>query len=148
MGSITALLKKHRIIALDTCLWIYHFEKHPELSKPVGQILTAVAKGQCQAIASELVLLELITGPLKVGRQDAADEYEILLTHYPNLTLAPITRNILLEAAQIRALYGFRSPDAIILATAKEHGATLVVSNDLNWSRYPDFTILRLSDFA
>ena len=148
MGSVTALLKKHRIIALDTCLWIYHFEQHPELSKPVGQILTAVARGQCKAIASELVLLELITGPLKLGRQDAADEYETLLTHYPNLTLAPITRNILLEAAQIRALHGFRTPDAIILATAKQHGATLVVTNDLNWSRYPDLTILCLSDIA
>ncbi len=125
MGSVTDLLKKHRVIALDTCLWIYHFEKHPELSKPVEQILTSVAKGQCKAIASELVLLELITGPLKLGRQDVADEYETLLTHFPNLTLAPITRNMLLEAAQMRALYGFRTPDAIILATAKEHGATL-----------------------
>jgi len=148
MGSVTALLKKHRIIALDTCLWIYHFEQHSELSRPVAQILTAVARGRCKAIASELVLLELITGPLKLGRQDAADEYETLLTHYPNLTLAPITRNILLEAAQIRALYGFRTPDAIILATAKEHGATLVVTNDQNWSRYPDLTMLCLSDFA
>ena len=148
MGSVTALLKKHRIIALDTCLWIYHFERHPEFSKPVELILTAVARGRCKAIASELVLLELITGPLKLGRQDAADEYETLLTHYPNLTLAPITRNILLEAAQIRALYGFRTPDAIILATAKEHGAILVVTNDQNWSRYPDFTMLCLSDFV
>jgi len=148
MGSITDLLTKHRIIALDTCLWIYHFEKHPEFSKPVEQILTSVVKGQCKAIASELVLLELITGPLKLGRQDAADEYEILLTHYPNLTLAPITRNILLDAAQIRAVYGFKTPDAIIIATAKEHGARLVVTNDQSWSRYPDHTILCLSEIT
>ena len=148
MGSVTALLKKHRIIALDTCLWIYHFERHPEFSRPAAQILTAVAKGQCQAIASELVLIELITGPLRLGRQDIADEYEILLTHYPHLSLAPITRHILLEAAQIRALHGFRTPDAIMLATAKEYSATLVVTNDQSWSRYPHLDMLCLSEIA
>lgn len=146
MGSITNLLKKHHVIALDTCLWIYHFEQHPAYSKSVEQILTSVAKGQCKAVASELVLLELITGPLKLGRQDVADEYETLLTHYPGLTLMPITRNILLEAANIRALYGFRTPDAIILSTAKEYGATLVVTNDQSWSKFSDLTMLCLSE--
>lgn len=144
MGSITDLLKKHRLIALDTCLWIYHFEKHPELAKSVEQILTAVAAGQCRAIVSELVLLELTAGPLKLGRQDVADEYETLLTHFPGLTLAPVTRSILLHAAQLRALHGFRTPDAIILATAKEHGVTLVVTNDQSWSKYPDLATLCL----
>ena len=148
MGSITDLLKNHRIIALDTCLWIYHFERHPELSRPAEQILTAVAKGQCKAVASELILFELITGPLKLGRQDIADEYEALLMHFPNLTLAPITRNILLEAAQIRALYGFRTPDAIILATARKHDATLVVTNDQSWSRYPDLATVNLANIS
>ena len=148
MGPVTELLKKHRVIALDPCLWIYHFEQHTELSKPVEQILSAVARGQCRAIASELVLLELITGPLKLGRQDVADEYELLLSYYPNLLLAPITRNILLAAAQIRASHGFRTPDAIILATAKEHDATLVVTNDQSWSRYPALKMLCLSEIA
>lgn len=148
MGSVADVLKKHRIIALDTCLWIYHFERHPELSIPAERILTAVAKGRCRAIASELILLELLAGPLKLGRQDVADEYEILLTNFPNLTLAPITRAVLLEAARIRALHGLRTPDAIMLATAKAHDATLVVTNDRNWSRYPDLATLCLSEFA
>ena len=148
MGSVTNLLKKHSTIALDTCVWIYHFEQNPEFADNTRQILTAVAKGQCRTVVSELLLMELITGPLKLGRQDVADEYETLLTHYPNLTLAPITRNVLLEAAQMRALYGFRTPDAIILATAKEYGATLVVTNDQSWSRYPHLTMLCLSEIA
>ncbi len=142
--TITELLKQHRIIALDTCLWIYHFEHHPMYSSQAGQILTAVQEGRCKAVISELVLLELVTGPLKLGKQDVADEYETLLTHFPNMTLAPVTRNIVLEAARIRALYGYRTPDAIILATAKEHSATLVVTNDQQWGDYPELAILNL----
>jgi len=145
MESLKALFKKHQVIALDTCVWIYHFEQKPEFADITRQILTVVVKGQCKAIASELTLMELITGPLKLGRQDMADEYETLLTHYPNLTLAPVTRTILLDAARIRSLYGIRTPDAIHLATARDCGATLMVTNDLSWSKYPDLESICLS---
>lgn len=148
MASIDNLLKQHRLIALDTCLWIYHFERHPEFSKPVEKILSALARGQFEAIASELVLLEITAGPLKLGRQDIADEYETLLTHFPNLTLVPISRDILLKAAQLRALHGFRTPDAIMIATANDQGATLMITNDQNWSRYPDLATLCLSELV
>jgi uncharacterized protein len=144
--TIAGLLKHHRIIALDTCLWIYHFENHPVYSMQAGQVLRAVQEGQCKAVISELVLMELVAGPLKLGKQDVADEYETLLTHFPNLSLAPVTRSILLEAARIRALHGYRTPDAIMLATAKEHAATLVVTNDQTWSRHQELTILNLEE--
>src|SRR3990172_129427 len=96
MASIDALLKQHRLIALDTCLWIYHFERHPKFSKAAERILSAV--------------------------------------------------NILLEAAQLRALHGFRTPDAIILETEKEHRTTLMVTNDQSWSKFPDLAMLCLSE--
>lgn len=146
MGSVTALLKKHRLIALDTCIWIYHFEQHPQFADSANRVLTAVAKGHCRAVISELTLMELVTGPLSLDRQDIADEYELLLSHYPNLTLVPISRDILLRAAQIRALYGFKTPDTIILATARENEATLVVTNDQSWSKIQDIKSLCLSE--
>lgn len=148
MGSIAETLKKHRIIALDTSLWIYHFEQHPQFSEISGEILTAVAKKRCRAVISELTLLELITGPLRLDRQDIADEYELLLSHYPNLTLVPISRSILIQAAQIRALYNLKTPDAIILATAKESRASLVVTNDQSWPDFYGMEILYLNEAA
>jgi len=148
MGSVTDILRKHRVIALDTCVWIYHFEQHPEYAELSNRILTAVAKKECRAVISELTLMELITGPLKLDRQDVADEYELLLLHYPNLTLEPITRDILLHAAQLRAAYGFGTPDAVILATAKEAGASLIVTNDQNWPGYTELSMLRLGEYV
>jgi predicted nucleic acid-binding protein len=146
MGSIRKTLGQHRVIALDTCLWIYHFEQHPQFADHAREILTAVAKKRCRAVASELTLMELITGPLRLNRQDVADEYELLLSNYPNLTLVPISRSILLLAAEIRAFYGFKTPDAIILATAKESGASLIVTNDQRWSDLPGVETLCLSE--
>jgi predicted nucleic acid-binding protein len=71
--------------------------------------------------------------PLQLGRQDAADDYETLLSYFPNLQLEPITRLILLEAAGLRARYRLRTPDAIQLATGLQAGATLAVTNDEAW---------------
>ncbi|MEX0827855.1 MAG: PIN domain-containing protein [Haliea sp.] len=146
MGSVTRQLHKHRLIALDTCVWIYHFEQHPRFGKTAGDVLDAVANGHCRAAISELTLMELLTGPLKLDRQDVADEYELLLSHYPNLSLVPVTRNVLLDAAQIRASHGFNTPDAIILATARQSGASLVVTNDRRWGNFPGVKVLFLGE--
>jgi hypothetical protein len=35
-----------------------------------------------------------------------------------------------------------------MLATAKEQGATLMVTNDLAWSKYPELALLSLDELA
>jgi len=90
-------------------------------------------EGAFRGITSELTLLELTVRPLQVGRQDIADEYELLLSYFPNLELAPLTREVLLGAAALRARYRLRTPDAILLATGVDSAATAAVTNDDAW---------------
>ena len=72
--------------------------------------------------------MELTVRPLQLGRQDVADEYEVLIDDFPNLELAAISRDILLEAAALRARYKLRIPDAIQIATGIQTGATISVT--------------------
>ena len=109
-------------------------------------MLEAVAQARIGAVASELVLLQLLVAPLKKGSQDVADEIELALLHFPNLQLAPVTRAVLLRAAEIRARYGLRTADAIMLATAVESGATLAVTNDSAWRKMNEIEVLLLRD--
>lgn len=132
------------LIAIDTCVWIYHLEAHQDFGPAARQVLTAVERGHCRAIISELTLMELIAGPLQQERQDVADEYELLLTHFPNLTLVPVCREVLLGAARLRALQGLRTPDAIILATALRQQADLVITNDQGWSGFQPLNVLHM----
>ena len=141
------LLQSHAAVALDTSLFIYHFEDHPRYRDLTSHILRAVSKGECGASVSELTLLELLVRPLQLERQDVADEYEALLSHFPNLELVPLTRRIVLRAAAIRARYGFRTPDALILATAIIQGATLAITNDLQWKKVQEIEVACLDDF-
>jgi predicted nucleic acid-binding protein len=95
---------------------------------------------------SEISLFELLVRPLRLARQDVADEYEILLTHFPNLVMTAVSRRILLRAASVRAEYGFRAPDAIILATGIVERATMMITNDMRWKCVKDIAVLCLND--
>jgi predicted nucleic acid-binding protein len=117
-------------VLIDTSVWIYHFEQHPELGAAASQIVESLEEGEYRGVASELTLLELTVRPLQRGRQDVADDYEVLLDYFPNFELEPISREILLEAAALRARQRLRTPDAIQLATALRTGATLAVASD------------------
>ena len=146
MAALAPALAGHRLIALDTSIWIYHFEGSAVLGRAADSVLEAVSEGRVAGVVSELVLLELLVAPLKKGAQDVADEIELTLLHFPHLQLAPVTRGVLSRAAEIRARYGFRTPDAIMIATAIESGATLAVTNDRDWKKVGEIEILLLQD--
>ena len=128
-----AVLSRHRKVLIDSGVWIYHFEQHPEFSPAAGRLLEALEEGRFRAVVSELTLLKLTVRPLQLGRQDVADEYELLLSHFPNVDLAPVSRQVLLDAAALRAKFRFRTPDAILLATGIRFSATAAVTNDKTW---------------
>ena len=146
MGALASALAGHRLVALDTSVWIYHFEGAPDYGRAADSVLEAIARGRIGAVASELVLLELLVAPLKKKAQDVADEIELTLLHFPHLQLAPVTRAVLVRAAEIRARYGMRTPDAIMLATAVESGATLALTNDSAWRKVDVIEVLLLRD--
>lgn len=141
-----SMFERHKRILLDTSVWIYHFEQNPAFGEAAGYVIEQLEAGRFRGVASELTLFELIVKPLQLGRQDAADDYETLLSHFPNLTLEPITRAILLEAAALRARYRLRTPDAIQLATGLKSGATVAITNDEAWRHVAGIDTLLLTD--
>lgn len=146
MATVAVPFAGHRLIALDTPVWIYHFEGSAAYGRAADAVLEAVSSGRVAAVASELVLLELLVAPLKKGAQDVADELEMTLLHFPNLRLAPVTRTVLVRAAEVRAHHGLRTPDAIMIATAIESGATLAVTNDDAWRKIDGIEVLLVRD--
>ena len=136
----------HKRVLIDTSVWIYHFESHPEFGASARRVIESLEEGKFRGVASELTFLELTVRPLQLGRQDAADDYELLLDYFPNLELEPVSREILLDAAGLRARHRLRTPDAIQLATGLKTKATLAVTNDVAWSKLPFIETVLLSD--
>ena len=71
--------------------------------------------------------------PLRARSTTAVRIVEDFLLRFPNLDVEPVTIAIAQEAARIRAATAVRTPDAIILATAVQVGATVVVGSDRSW---------------
>lgn len=140
------VLGSHTLVLIDTSVWVYHFEHHERFASAAGKIIESLEIGRFRGVASDLTLLELTVRPLQLGRQDVADDYELLLEHFPNLELAPVTREILLFAAGLRARHRLRTPAAIQLATAIQCGATLAITNDDVWRNLPVIETVILSD--
>jgi predicted nucleic acid-binding protein len=148
LAAVASALAGHRLVALDTSVWIYYFEGSAAYGRAADGVLEAISQGRIGGVASELVFLELLVAPLKMGTQDVADEIEMTLLHFPHLQLAPVTRDVLVRAAEFRAQYGLRTPDAIMVATAVESGATLAVTNDDAWKKVKEIDVLLLRDLS
>ena len=135
MEHLRRELAKHSQIALDSSIFIYHFEANPTYLPLTEVILTTIADGSCQGILSTVSIMEVTVWPWKQNRGDVARQYELLLANFPNLTIMDVSRDVARKAAQLRALYNVRPADALLVATGLIAGATAWVSNDTQLRR-------------
>jgi len=125
-------LQESRCYALDTVTLIYFLERHPRYYQQARQVFQQIENGYITAVCSSLVFTEILV-PLYTSENSAqADKLIHTLTNFPNLKIIPITDNISIKAAQIRAIHGLRTPDAIHLACALQSKTNGFITNDKN----------------
>lgn len=143
------LLISQQRIALDSSCFIYHIEekqKYLELTKIIFTEL--LATGKIRAVASTLIITEILTKPYSLDNHDLALVYKDLITNFPNLALLAPNEQICDYAARLRVNYGFKTPDAIHLATAIESGAKAIIANDRRWRRVGEIKTVLLEEFV
>ena len=142
------LLRQHRRIALDTSVFIYQFEANPRYTQSTQFIFAWLERSMHSAVTSTITMTELLVQPYRASDSDRVDAFYGLLTTYPNLEwIAPDLR-IADMAAQLRAQYGIRTPDALQAATAISAGASLFISNDRAFRQVKELVTLLLDDLA
>ncbi|MEM3658319.1 MAG: PIN domain-containing protein, partial [Candidatus Hadarchaeum sp.] len=86
--------------------------------------------------------------PLREGRPEVARDYRDLLTTYPELALIPVDAEIAERAADLRACYGLRTPDALQVATALHAGATAFLTNDARLTAVKELEVVLLDELG
>lgn len=122
-------------IALDTVPFIYFLERHPTYYQPAKNLFERIEKGKIEAVASTLVLTELLGPAFRTEDSSSAQDVLRLLTHFPHLTLIEVDTNIAYEASRIRAETALRTPDALHLTTALLQKVDWFVTNDKAFTR-------------
>ena len=134
-------------VGLDTVVFIYFMEEHPDYVPLVDPMFLALDRGLRMGVTSGVTLLECLVVPYRSGDVDLAARYEVQLTRSRGLRLVDIDRPLLRAAAQLRATLGIRTPDALQVAAALRERATAFVTNDRKLPSVPGLRILQLRDY-
>jgi len=138
-----------RLVALDTMVLSYHLSNHPRYTPLTSAVLEAVESGQISGLITTVTLAEVLTLPAKAGDRQAMQDYELYLTHFPNLRLVPLDADLARETALVRAATGLRTPDAVQVAAARLSGADAIVTNDRRWAgRVKEPALVMLDDYV
>jgi len=132
-------LAKGATVMVDTAPFIYVLESHPQWADQFAGLFEAAAKENLTIALSTITLAEVLTGPFKAGQTALAKRYEKALSQYK---VIPVSAAIAALAAQLRARYRLKLPDAIQLASALDIGAAALVTHDRDFSQVSGMTIL------
>lgn len=141
-------LKKSQIY-FDANIFIYALEGIEPFCKELEDVFESVDKGNLSALTSELSLAECLVKPIIVKDLKAQEMFDKTLTDSDTFKVIPVSRQILKDAAHLRASFkGMRLPDAIHLATAQSAPDIAFLTNDSRLRVVSNFQFLILKDLV
>ena len=149
MEQLIKKLTRSGIAGIDTSIFIYHLEAHEKYAALTQKIFSSLESGKWQGVASTITLMEINVHPWRLGREDVARKYEALLMNFPHLNIINIDRDIARIAAQLRARFEVRPPDALQVAASLLNEAHSFLTNDRRLSSLQTIIdIILLDDYA
>ncbi|MCE8426318.1 MAG: type II toxin-antitoxin system VapC family toxin [Candidatus Methanoperedens sp.] len=131
-------------IGLDTNVLMYYIEEHPLFLRKVEPLIDKIADGKATGITSYVTLLELLVKPIKEGRLDLVDQYKIIVTDH--LEIVPLDEQVAVKAAELRARYGIRTPDAIQLSSVISKKGEVFITNDIKLRDVEEIKVMTIDD--
>jgi len=120
------------LVYVDSRVLIYALEEDPQFGEAARQGLAAVVAREQHLAISPLVQLECLVRPLAQQQNELLLRYQNWWRHFHWLGINDAT---FARATELRALHGLKTPDALHLATALQHGCTALISNDRRFER-------------
>ncbi|MCA9532751.1 MAG: PIN domain-containing protein [Myxococcales bacterium] len=139
--TLAAQVPDGATVLIDTTPIIYVLEGNP-LGAPFRSLFDAVDRGRIRALVTPITIAEVVTGPLKAGKDALAERYRRALTQNPGWTLRSIDADIAVLAARLRVRHALKLPDAMQLAVALETGCHALVTHDRDFDSVSDMLVL------
>jgi predicted nucleic acid-binding protein len=141
---LRAFLRRHRRIALDISVFIYHLEPNQKYLAHTDAIFSSLERPGFKAFTSTITMAGLLVLPYREGDEQRANDFYGLLSTYPNLDWIAPNLEIADLAARIRAVHRLQTPDALQAATAAYSQATGLITNDAVFARVRNFETMIL----
>ena len=144
--KLQSALRGIQQLAFDTAPLIYFIEKHPNYFDRMLLIMRYIDQGLISGVSATLALTEVLVQPVRAGDTTLAKQYEVILMNSNDFRLEPLTNAIARSAADLRARYNLKTPDAIHVATAIDAGCDAFLTNDSGIKRVTEITVLILDE--
>ena len=135
-----------QVVGLDSAPLIYFIEENPAYLEMTDAFFEAMVRGELRVVTSVITLLEVLVYPLRQGNSILAQQYRDILSDEEGLTTIEVSPAIAEIAAQLRATYNLRTPDAIQMATAIRQDASFFLTNDSRLASLPGLEMLVLEE--
>ena len=132
------------VVYVDTAPFIGFIERNPAYVDMLRPFFTSVEDKKISAVTSVVTLLEVLVHPIRDSDAELAKKYQDILSDSTGFSVDDVTRQIVEEAARLRAFYNVRTPDSIHMATAIVSEAKYFLTNDLSLPSLPNLTVLKL----
>jgi predicted nucleic acid-binding protein len=131
-------------VGIDTAAFIYFIEEDQRYLPTVAPLFAAADAGRIELVVSALTLLEVLVVPYRTGNVELARRYEALLTRSRGVRMVDLTRDHMRLAAQLRAITGVATPDALQLAASLATGCTAFLTNDRRLPVVPGLRLVQM----
>jgi predicted nucleic acid-binding protein len=142
--TLAAQVPDGSTVLIDTNPIIYILEGNP-LGAPFRSIFQAVDNGRIRAMVTPITVAEVVSGPLRVGREALVERYRRTITQNPGWDIRDIDADIAVLAARLRLRHALKLPDAFQLAVALEEGCYALVTHDRDFGTVSDLLVLGTS---
>lgn len=115
---------------LDTNVIISIIDGVETLETKQVEFISHIEENKIEALTSELTLAECLVRPLADKNISAIKAYMGFLEGRPDFAVIPVSRDILILAAQVRVDTRLKLPDAIHAATAKTSDCAIFLTCD------------------
>jgi predicted nucleic acid-binding protein len=133
-------------VYLDANIFIYAQEQLEPYAALLGDLFERIESGDLHSITSELTLGECLVKPIADGDTDLVNIYQETFISDETLTVVPITRSLIVRAAELRATRPLRLPDALHASTAIEGHCTTLLTNDAKFRSLTELKVVVLSE--
>lgn len=129
---------------MDTNPIVYWFEGNA-LAEPFEPIFVDIQAGRIEALVTPITVAEVVTGPLRAGKEALAERYREAITSSRGFSVCDITAEITMIAARLRVRHRLKLPDALQLAATVQSGCFALISRDRAFAQVSDVRILGAS---
>ncbi len=134
------------LLTFDTAPIIYFVEANPKYDALVTAIFQRVEDAEITGITSVISLCEVLVHPIRNQNHVLKQRYLDILQNSPNFFTKFINASTAERAAELRAAYNLRTPDALQIATALENGCNAFLCNDKDLKRVTELQIFILDE--